>query len=208
MVSRGTEVNMCEQAKKDLSLLCLHTAKDGISLLARDKNTQEIVGFLFNKVQFLPENHTEQSYFENFRDNICKSESSKALMNYMIEMDAKIDIFEKFNINCLIELMFIGVIPQYEKRGIATKIAEIAVLIAKGLKEGKFIELLPDHLKSKRPQLVAALWTSRFSQKVGANLDFVTLYEESYENFTFKGKTFASRIGPTHPTSTLAVKTI
>ncbi|XP_063695620.1 uncharacterized protein LOC134827024 [Culicoides brevitarsis] len=205
MVCCGTEVNKCEQAKEDLSLLCLYTAKDGISLLARDKNTGEIVGILFNKIQFPSD---EPSYFEHFRDNVCVSKSSKALMSYMIEMDSKVDVFEKYGIDCLVELMFIGVIPQYEKRGIATKLAEVAIDIAKGLKNGKYLDLLPENLKNKRPQLVAALWTSKFSQKVGQNLDFTVLHEEPYTNFVFDGKTFASRIGEMHPFSTLAVKNI
>lgn len=208
MVSRATGVNKCEQAQTDLCVLCLETAKDGISVLARDKATREIVGFLFNKIQFPAENSNEPSYFEYFRDNKCLSKSSKALMNYMIEMDSKVDVFEKYKINCLVELMFIGVIPKYENRGIGTKLGEISVMIAKGLKEGKYTELLADNIRDKIPQLVAALWTSRFSRKVGKNLDFTTLHEESYENFTYEGKTFASRIGDAHPTSTLAVKII
>lgn len=208
MVCRGTEVNKCDQAKADLSLLCLQTAKDGISLLARDKLTGEIVGILFNKIQFPAENSDEPSYFEDFRDNICRSKSSKALMSYMIEMDSKVDVFDMYKIDCLVELMFTGVIPKYEKRGIGTKLSEVAIMIAKGLKEGKYRDLLADHVKDKIPQLVAVLWTSSYSQKVGEKLGFTTLHTESYENFSYEGQTFASRIGEAHPFSTLAVKTI
>lgn len=208
MVSRATDVHKCDQAQLDLSLLSFETAKDGISLLARDKATGEIVGFSFNKIQCLRENNDEPCYFEYFRDNRCLSMSSKALMNYMIEMDSKVNVFEKYKIDCLVELMFIGVIPRYEKRGIGTKLCEVAVMIASGLKEGKYTEFLYEHIKDKRPQLITALWTSRFSQKVGKNLNFTPLHEESYEYFTYEGQTFASKIGSAHPSSTLAIKTI
>uniref|UniRef100_A0A336LI06 CSON010559 protein n=1 Tax=Culicoides sonorensis TaxID=179676 RepID=A0A336LI06_CULSO len=209
MVCIGTEVNKCPQAQEDLSILCLETAKDGVSLLARDKRSGEIVGFLFNKIQFPSENPNETSYFEYFRDNKCKSESSKALMSYMIEMDSKVDVFEKFDVDCLMELMFLGVIPEYGKRGIGTRLCEVAVKIAKGLKNNEYTELLSENIKDKRPQLVAVLWTSRFSQRVGGKLQFKTLHEESHSNFSFNGKSFAERIGELkHPSSTLAVKMI
>lgn len=40
-----------EQARQELTLLCKETAKDGISLLAREVATNRIVGVLFNKLQ-------------------------------------------------------------------------------------------------------------------------------------------------------------
>lgn len=209
MVCRGSEVNKCDQAKEDLKLLCKEAAKDGVSLLARNKNNGAIVGVCFNKIQFAShEDPNAPSYFESFRDNNCKSPSSKSLMSYMIEMDSRVDLFEYFKIDCLLEIMFLGVIPEYEKKGIGAKLCEVSIDIAKGIKNETNLELLKPHVKDKRPKLVSALFTSNYSQKVGQKLQFKTIYEESYENFVFNDQKFSSRIGLLHPTSTLVAKEI
>lgn len=209
MVSIATEVNKCDQAKEDILILCKDTTKDGLSLLARNKKNGLIVGYCFNKIQCpSDDNPNAPTYFEWFRDNKCKSPSSKALMDYMIEMDSKINLFQHFNVDCLLELTFLGVISEYAQQGIATKLCAISIDIAKALKDGKNLELLKPHIKDKIPKLVCAQFSSRFSQRVGQKLNFQTLYEVSHDKFIYNGQSYASRIGSEHPTSTLAVKEI
>jgi len=104
--------------------------------------------------------------------------------------------------------MFLGVIPAYEQQGIGTKLCEVAVELANGLKIGQYTDLLKPHVSNKRPKLVSALFTSRFSQTIGHKLKFKTMFEESYDKFVFNGKTYSSRIGPLHPTSLLVAKEI
>lgn len=50
-VSVGVEVNTEPGASKELEELCLNAAKDGISVVAIDVSTNEVVGVAFNKIQ-------------------------------------------------------------------------------------------------------------------------------------------------------------
>ena len=51
IVCIGSEVNLTPQAQKDLEQLCLDVADGGVSLIARDTDTDTIVGVSFNVLQ-------------------------------------------------------------------------------------------------------------------------------------------------------------
>lgn len=148
------------------------------------------------------------NYFESFRDEHCISESSKSLMQYMITMDSKINLFEKFNIDCLFEIMFLATLPEFEGKGIGSTLVSCSVELAKLLKNGQAIENLPDDSKHKRPKMVSALFTSKISQRVGSKNHFKQINEVPHSEFVFRGKTYTDRIGLEHPTSILVVKEI
>jgi len=132
------------------------------------------------------------TYFEVFRDNSCTTESAKSLMNYMIVADSKVDAFERFNVTSLLEIMFLAVLPEYGRKGIGYELCRNSVELAKNLKAGKEIEIFLTN-GEPRPQLVAALWTGRNTQSIGRKLGFEVTFEESFNNFSFNGKTFAER---------------
>ncbi|XP_058454510.1 uncharacterized protein LOC131432320 [Malaya genurostris] len=202
----GAEVNLDSQAQQELEKLCLDVASSGVSLLARCKSNDEIVGVSFNVLQ-TPSGPGEVNYFETFRDQ-CKSESAKSLMQYMITMDAKVDLFQMFNVDCLLEIMFLATLPAFEGRGIASKLVSCSIDLAKKLKQGQDNEILSDISNHRRPQLVSALFTSRVSQKVGVKNKFSAINEVPHAEFVFRGKTYSDRIGPDHPTSTLMAREI
>lgn len=47
----AVELNSEPGASKELEELCLYTAKDGVSVVAIDVTTNEVVGVAFNKIQ-------------------------------------------------------------------------------------------------------------------------------------------------------------
>ncbi|XP_055544677.1 uncharacterized protein LOC129729854 [Wyeomyia smithii] len=202
----GSEVNIDPQAQRDLEQLCLEVGRSGVSLLARHKPSGEIVGVSFNLLQ-TPSAPGDANYFETFRDRNCVSESSKSLMQYMITMDSKVNLFEKFGIDCLLEIMFLATLPEFEGKGIGTKLVECSVELARQLKKGKRMESLPENEK-RHPKLVSALFTSKSSQKVGKKNKFTDINEVPHAEFVFHGKSYSERIGPDHPTSILVVKEI
>jgi hypothetical protein len=160
--------------------------------------------FFFSEFQE-PANSDERPYFEEFRET-CHTESSKALMQFMIDVDSKIDIFETCKVDCLLEVMFLGILPDYGKLGIGSKLVENSLRLAKCMKNGEaFAELSPNYSAS-RPQTVSAILTSNFSQTIGRNLGFETLAEVLYTDCVFNGKTYAERIGSLHKSSILVVK--
>lgn len=50
-VSTGVELNSEPGASEELEELCLNAAKDGVSVVAIDIATNEVVGVAFNKIQ-------------------------------------------------------------------------------------------------------------------------------------------------------------
>lgn len=203
----GSEVNLNPQAQKDLEQLCLDVGRSGVSLLARHVTTDRIVGVSFNVLQ-TPSAPSDLNYFESFRDDHCVSPSSKSLMQYMITMDAKVDLFQQFSIDCLLEIMFLATLPEMEGKGVATQLVASSIELAKLLKQGQATENLPHESAHKRPQLVSSLFTSRISQKVGKKNNFKEINEVPHAEFVFRGKTYSDRIGPDHPTSILMIREI
>lgn len=115
-------------------------------------------------------------------------------MNYMIVADSKVDAFELFNTDCLMEIMFLATLKEYGRRGIGFNLCKYSIDLARDLKNGKDAEiyLTPGQ---PLPKLVTALWTGRNTQIIGEKLKFQVIFEESFKNFSFNGKTFAESVG-------------
>jgi hypothetical protein len=146
------------------------------------------------------------SYFETFRDR-CKTENAKSLMNYMIVADSKADAFELFKVDSLLEIMFLATLKEYGHRGIGFNLCKYSIDLARELKNGKDVEV---YLTSdqQRPKLVTALWTGRNTIAIGKKLQFQTIFEESFKNFSFNGKSFAEAVGDLELRYQVAAKTL
>lgn len=110
----------------------------------------------------------------------------------MIEADSRVDIFEKFNATSLLEIMFLAVLREYGRNGIGYQLCKYSIQLAEQL-----------NLK-----LVSSLFTGKNTQVIGKKLGFVVVHEESFNNFSFEGKTFAERNGDLNLVYHLAVKEI
>lgn len=115
-------------------------------------------------------------------------------MNYMIVADSKIDLFEHFQVDSLLEIMFLAVLEEYGRKGIGFNLFKHSVELGQDLKRGKDLE---KYLSScdPCPQIVSSLLTGIGSQKVAAKLELEILYQEPFANFSFNGKSFAERVG-------------
>ncbi|XP_053659745.1 uncharacterized protein LOC128708789 [Anopheles marshallii] len=209
MVCIGAEVNFTPRAQNDLEQLCLDVADGGVSMIAKHTPTGTIVGVSFNVLQ-TPSGPEDSNYFEQFRDTKCTTDSSRALMQYMITMDAKVNLFERFNVRCLLEIMFLATLPNYEGHGVGTRLVAESVRLAEELKSGKAVPAASGEssVAHDKPQLVSALFTSRISQRVGEKVGFTVINQVPHSEFVYKGRTYSDRIGPDHPFSTLVVKHI
>lgn len=146
------------------------------------------------------------SYFEIFRDRVCKSDNAKSLMNYMISVDSKVNIFERFDVTALLEIMFLAVLPDYGRRGVGLNLCKYSVDLARELKQGMNQEMLRPEQRLNLPQVVSAIWTSKKSQKIGGKLGFECLHVEFHKNHTFDDRTYADRIGDAAAVAVLAAK--
>jgi hypothetical protein len=115
-------------------------------------------------------------------------------MNYMIVADSKVDAFELYQVDSLLEIMFLATLKEYGRQGIGFNLCKYSVDLARDLKNGKDVETYLTQGQPK-PQLATALWTGRNTQIIGEKLEFEVIYKESFSNFSFNGKTFAEANG-------------
>ncbi|XP_037955575.1 uncharacterized protein LOC119685384 [Teleopsis dalmanni] len=201
-VCNGCEINLPEnrQSRLELRELCRITAEDGVSLVVVEATSGKIVSVAFNKIQFLPDNN-EEPFFIKFRNESTHSIQAQALMDFMIEVDGKVDVFSMFKIDSLCELMFLATLPDYERNGFGNMVTKYTIELTRELSQGIGLDDINPDLRTKRPKAVTAIFTSLFSQKIGKLNDFQILSTNPYTEFIFNGKTFDQRINPMHKNS-------
>lgn len=222
----GTEINKPEstEARAELTHLCREVAKDGVSLLAREVATNRIVGVSFNKLQvfirkgpnlyffnFLLSTQYlsgKPAFFDEFNKQHVHSANGKRLMTYMVGVNKKCDLFARFNADCLLEIMFLATLPEFKGRSIGKNLCQYSIELADDLRQGKNVEILPEKDRHRRPTVVSAIFSSKISQKIGDSLNFEHMATVLHADFTYAGKTFAERIGNTHPSSILVAKSL
>lgn len=129
----------------------------------------------------------------------------------MLTADAQIDIFELSDSTCLLELMFVGTLPEYRGKKVATTLFELSFELVKLLKSGVNVKRSLDGKElpiEPVPTTVSAICTSLYTQKISEKLGFVIGNRSSYEKLQFRGQTFASKIGPDPPDYTVVYKKI
>lgn len=166
-------------ASKELEELCVDAAKDGVS----------VVAFL---VFQLLKNSSEKSSFEISRDN-CKCKSSKALIDFMINIDSRIDLFNHYDTDCIFEIMFLATLPSHQKCRIGELLVASSIKIAEELIKGN-------------PKVISAITTSNYSQKIMTKYGFENLFSISYDEFHFNKKVFSEKIGDEHRNCILVAK--
>ncbi|XP_022220926.2 uncharacterized protein LOC111073102 [Drosophila obscura] len=196
-IACGINLPQNAQSRQELRELCQTTAQDGVSLLVKEVATGQTVAVSFNKIQYTPPTG-EDHFFLKFRNEVAQSDQARRLMDFMIEVDERIDVCAMYNMNCFCELMFLATLPSHERLGLGRTLAKYTIELTKELAEGKGVEDIDEKLRCLRPAAVTALWTSSFSQKVGRAANFKVLNSVSYEDFQFEGKRFSERISPLH----------
>ncbi|XP_043796787.1 uncharacterized protein LOC122717104 [Apis laboriosa] len=198
-------------ASKELEELCFDAAKDGVSVVAVDTNNRKVIGVAFNKIQLL-KNSSEKSTFEIFRDN-CKCKSSKALIDFMINIDSRIDLFKHYNTDCIFEIMFLATLPSNQKCRIGELLVTSSIKIVEELKKGNPVKTpvtindsnIIENLE-KIPNVISAIMTSNYSQKIATKCGFEHLFSISYDEFHFNNKVFSENIGDEHRNCILVAK--
>lgn len=198
-------------APEELEQLCLDAAKDGVSVVAVHVATREVVGVAFNKIQ-LQGGPAEKSAFELFGER-CSCKSSKGLVDFMINVDSRINLFNHFNVECIFEIMFLATLPSFGRRRIGELLVSSSIEIARELKRGKNVKTPvcvngDNSIKNEPavPSLVSAIATSTYSYKIMVKCGFENLVEVSYEELSYNGKKYSERIGKEHPQCVLVAK--
>ncbi|XP_046742178.1 arylalkylamine N-acetyltransferase-like 2 isoform X2 [Diprion similis] len=209
-VSQGVDLLSEPGAAEELEELCRISAKDGVSVVAVEVSTGRVVGVGFNKIQTLAVPGVK-GFFEIFAEN-CKYNSSRALTDFMINVDSRLNLFEHYNVDTLLEVMFLGTASSHRRRRIGQLVVAASVEIGKELKAGKGVKT-PVEVdgvesianKDAVPQLCSLICSSPYSLKICKNLGFDTLVTVSFDDFEFKGKKYSERIRDPENTSSYLV---
>ena len=182
-------------------------AKDGISVIAIDKNTNKVVGTAFNKIQvclynLLNHSNIKQNFqvkndpvFENFARS-WKNPRSKAFVEIMATVDSLCNLFDYCQTDCLLELMFLTTATDYRGKGIAKKLSEITLEIGTSLAKGVNVRKSLDGTElplGPRPKVISAMFATIATQKIGRHLGFEMVAEKFYE-MEFQGTKFSDVI--------------
>ncbi|RZF42163.1 hypothetical protein LSTR_LSTR004312 [Laodelphax striatellus] len=178
-VSLGCSVNSNPGACRELEKLAAITAEDKVSFIAIESSTNKVVGSLFNKIQKKSDGDGP-SFFEDFRNNYCKESNSKGLIDFMIEMDSFIDIFSKFQVDQVLELMFVSVNPDFRRRGIASLLIKSSLDVIR--QENSAIKL------------ASSLATSSFTYKILKKLQFEAVLRKEFDDFSFNSEPYSSKV--------------
>lgn len=156
---------------------------------------------------------TEKSAFEKFAEK-CKYKSSKALVEFMINLDTRIDVFKHHNVNVIMELMFLGTLSTHTRRRFGELVVAASVELARQLKAGKNVKT-PVAINGTEeviinenvvPELCSMLCTSEYSYKIAEKVGFDTLLTVPLSEFVFEGKKYTERIVAGHRYCRLVTK--
>lgn len=112
----------------------------------------------------------------------------------MADADDACNLFEYFKVKCLLELMFLVVVPSHRNKKIGENLANKTIEVAKELSEGENVKV------------VAALFTSSISQKVGRKCGFEIAATILYRDVFSSGKEWAGKTEDQHPSAVLVYK--
>lgn len=133
----------------------------------------------------------------------------RGLMTYVVSVEGKFNIIAHNKSDCYIETTFLGTHHEYGKKGIGEALMSHTIELAQLIKDGQYLDLLPEELRSsgKRMGFLLALFSSIYSQKIGEKLGYVTHYRAPYTEYEYKGKSLAELIqSPLHLTANLATR--
>ncbi|KAG5893062.1 hypothetical protein JTB14_014842 [Gonioctena quinquepunctata] len=120
------------------------------------------------------------------------------MLQFMDELEAHFDFFGHCKVDCVMEIVFLATLPECMKRGIARNLCEASLELSKELGKGNNIKTPLDRrdlLLGPKPQVVTAIFTSPFSQRIGRALKWEIASTMSYDDFCHQGKTFSSILG-------------
>ena len=152
----------------------------------------------------IPQHHGEKGSFEIFSER-CKHKSSKALVDFMINVDSRVNLFSHFNVDCILELMFVATKKTHRRRRIGELLTAASTEVARELSRGKDVKI-PVEIDGddtitnaeRIPSLVSMIATSNYTKKIADRAGFVTLEEIKFNEFAFAGKKYSERISQEH----------
>uniref|UniRef100_A0A2A4JJB4 N-acetyltransferase domain-containing protein n=1 Tax=Heliothis virescens TaxID=7102 RepID=A0A2A4JJB4_HELVI len=190
-------------AAEELLQTCYDAAKDGVSIVARHTDSNEIVGVVFNKIQVLGS--------EEFNKNF-KHKSVKLFYDFAVELESRADLFNRYNTKCIMEELYMATMPDFQKRKIGELLCYSAYKLGQELYKGHYFKTPLDGQDSEItnakdiPTHLVALTTSYYTQRLADKLGYDNVLEVDYKDYQIEGINICERIGDKHKTCRIIAK--
>jgi len=176
----------------EMDVLLLNAAQDGVSIAAIEKSTGKVVGAAFNKL----EDPVESDFYSKHAKS-CKYEASQGVARWMNDIGNMFNIFEHCNVKNVMEIMFLGIVPEFRKKGIAKTLCEVSIEVGRHLKQGRNVKVSindkPLELGDP-PEIITGIFTSFVTQKIANDLKFVLATQISFNKFIYDGRSLGDVI--------------
>lgn len=131
----------------------------------------------------------------------------------MIDVDSRTNLFKHYNVNCILEIMFLATLPNYGKRRIGEMLIASSLEIGKELRCSKNVRI-PITIQGSNivtnanavPALASAIMTSNYSYQIAMKLHFDQLLDVPYDEYEYNGKKYSERISKEHRRCVLVAK--
>ncbi|XP_076384070.1 uncharacterized protein LOC117226746 [Megalopta genalis] len=101
---------------KALEEVCLAVTRDGVSLVAIEVKTQKV-----------------------FRED-CEHHTANAYLDLMIAINDQINLFEYYDVDCIMECMFLATLPEMQQQNIGESLVCLSVDVANALGSGEDVK--------------------------------------------------------------------
>ncbi|XP_054016226.1 uncharacterized protein LOC128896784 isoform X1 [Hylaeus anthracinus] len=192
-------------APEEMELLFREIVKDGATIIAVDKETDELAAVAFNKIHARPK-EGEKDEMDRFIEEKFQHQSCRELVNLIGGIETSVDIFDKYHVKGAMELFYLGTNPRYQGRGIGSQMMEKCIEFGRGLLNGTRTRISIEGATLDGqvvPEVIFGVFASNYSQRIAEKLGLVTLYEMRYQDHQFAGKKLSERIGDVHKTAKL-----
>lgn len=166
------------EAQRQLLVLVRATLAEGASVAAYDGDL--MVGVAVNKVQVKPV-PGQASDFERFAQEEATALASHSLVAFMCHIDGMADLFAEAGGEPIVELMFLGVLPEAGGRGVGRQLTARTVEVARG----------------RGAHGVSAIWTTEYTRAIGRRLGFTEVVVVDHNDMLFEGQPIAAKL-PAH----------
>ncbi|KAK0166777.1 hypothetical protein PV327_004263 [Microctonus hyperodae] len=183
-------------APEAMKMIFDEVIKDGCTIIAVQNKTDKVVGVAFNKLHVPLGPGEVDDIFENIKNNI-KQKSALALIQFLDDVESKVNIYEKYKTRAAMEIFYVGTDPKYRGHQIGQGVIAASLKLARELKKNKC------EVNKIIPEVAFGVFTSNYSQRIAENLEFEWLATVFYSDLTYWGKTMEDRIGNEHKTAKL-----
>ncbi|XP_054742522.1 uncharacterized protein LOC129247420 isoform X1 [Anastrepha obliqua] len=195
-ISLATRLLNSPQAVKELQSMCRAMLQENTSFAARNISNGELAAIaVTHLMSSQPENATLGDVM-----NSMQSPEMKCISEFLQAVETSADVYKAFQIDCVLEIVFLSTSANYLKRGLASTLSEYSINYARHLLQGTVpeVDLPAAQVRALKPRAVCSVFTSLYTQRIGRKLNFEILKKLPYTEFSFRGQTFAERIDPIH----------